>query len=506
MDSFIVNALQANFESVLNMDDVGMVKMFRSLEQSGLRAFLGILGSVFEEALSHFFANASVNVDMKASGKAVAEMKVLVQTQMYCDAHTHGDLNTDLTKIKDNKNSNYKINVAETQAFDKHSHAATGSHSTTHLLRHGLTCTKKASEPRGSAGKTGSKWVYLVTHAMSLFDLRDVCMVIGSLATLDLPMVVDLIGIFVLKGPYCTLTMTNWFLQALSVIPRGSWDDVARRFTMIRWYSTGEVGKADLGEFVALHPLKVLNNKSVLTYMKKNQAAPQGGEGSKTSGDKAVVEPNKEKVVKKKIVIVSSAAPAKSKSETSSDEDKRPLAMLGAEKTDRAEETEDKRPKLVKTIQAVEENAVSNDLPRPVQPDSEQASQQSTAYGSGMVFALVEIREINWATHFLPKIDPAAKGKEILEAFARSNPVEEHCYCMAKVEDEFLSWAETERMSELLKRRLLVQCRLYEKELQEAVYKHRAEFDTAAPSANYDHMCIRFLECELKEIIKQHRF
>ncbi|KZV56573.1 hypothetical protein F511_04982 [Dorcoceras hygrometricum] len=62
-------------------------------------------------------------------------------------------------------------------------------------------------------------------------------MVIGSLATLDLPMVVDLIVIYVLKGPYRTLTMTNWFLQALSVIPRGSWGDVARRFTMIRWGS-----------------------------------------------------------------------------------------------------------------------------------------------------------------------------------------------------------------------------------------------------------------------------
>ncbi|KZV24122.1 hypothetical protein F511_20109 [Dorcoceras hygrometricum] len=70
---------------------------------------------------------------------------------------------------------------------------------------------------------------------MSLFDLQDVCIVIGSLATLDLPMVVDLIGIYVLKGPYYTLTTTNWFLQALSVIPRGSWGDVARRFTMIRW-------------------------------------------------------------------------------------------------------------------------------------------------------------------------------------------------------------------------------------------------------------------------------
>ncbi|KZV44997.1 hypothetical protein F511_26554 [Dorcoceras hygrometricum] len=70
---------------------------------------------------------------------------------------------------------------------------------------------------------------------MSLFDLQEVCIVIGSLATLDLPMVVDLIGIYVLKGPYCTLTTTNWFLQALLVIPRGSWGDVARRFTMIRW-------------------------------------------------------------------------------------------------------------------------------------------------------------------------------------------------------------------------------------------------------------------------------
>ncbi|KZV49718.1 hypothetical protein F511_33127 [Dorcoceras hygrometricum] len=56
------------------------------------------------------------------------------------------------------------------------------------------------------------KWVYLATLAMSLFDLQDVCIAIGSLATLDLPMVVDLIGIYVLKGPYCTLTTTNWLI------------------------------------------------------------------------------------------------------------------------------------------------------------------------------------------------------------------------------------------------------------------------------------------------------
>ncbi|KZV21458.1 hypothetical protein F511_15609 [Dorcoceras hygrometricum] len=79
------------------------------------------------------------------------------------------------------------------------------------------------------------KLLKMITLAMSLFDLQDVRIDIGSIATLDLPMVVDLIGIYGLKGPYCTLTTTNWFLQALSVIPRGSWSDVSRRFTMIRW-------------------------------------------------------------------------------------------------------------------------------------------------------------------------------------------------------------------------------------------------------------------------------
>ncbi|KZV52441.1 hypothetical protein F511_20298 [Dorcoceras hygrometricum] len=64
---------------------------------------------------------------------------------------------------------------------------------------------------------------------MSLFDLQDVRIAIVSIEILDLPMVVDLIGIYGLKGPYCTLTTTNWFLQALSVIPKGSWGDVARR-------------------------------------------------------------------------------------------------------------------------------------------------------------------------------------------------------------------------------------------------------------------------------------
>ncbi|KZV28165.1 hypothetical protein F511_13188 [Dorcoceras hygrometricum] len=87
-------------------------------------------------------------------------------------------------------------------------------------------------------------------------------------------MVVDLIGIYGLKGPYCTLTTTNWFLQALSVIPRGSWGDVARR----SYHDPmGKVRNCDPGATMVVgprlavslnhwsHKLKLHNNKHNLT-------------------------------------------------------------------------------------------------------------------------------------------------------------------------------------------------------------------------------------------------
>ncbi|KZV30634.1 plasma membrane ATPase 1-like [Dorcoceras hygrometricum] len=95
------------------------------------------------------------------------------------------------------------------------------------VLNWGETDSVQIALQRRSTRSVFGKCVYLVTLAMSLFDLQDVCIAIGSIATLDLPMVVDLIGIYGLKGPYCTLTTTNWFLQALSLIPRESWGDVA---------------------------------------------------------------------------------------------------------------------------------------------------------------------------------------------------------------------------------------------------------------------------------------
>ncbi|KZV56963.1 hypothetical protein F511_19905 [Dorcoceras hygrometricum] len=58
--SLYSNAQHVDFDSVLAMDDPGMVSMFESLEASGLRGFLGCPAIVYEDALVDFFENASV--------------------------------------------------------------------------------------------------------------------------------------------------------------------------------------------------------------------------------------------------------------------------------------------------------------------------------------------------------------------------------------------------------------------------------------------------------------
>ncbi|KZV42454.1 hypothetical protein F511_36189 [Dorcoceras hygrometricum] len=58
---FITNALQVNFGSVLEIaDNEGMVTMFRALEASGLRGFLGCQSVLYEKELEQFFDTALV--------------------------------------------------------------------------------------------------------------------------------------------------------------------------------------------------------------------------------------------------------------------------------------------------------------------------------------------------------------------------------------------------------------------------------------------------------------
>ncbi|KZV47765.1 gibberellin 2-beta-dioxygenase 1 [Dorcoceras hygrometricum] len=58
--SFYSNSVHVDFDSVLEMDEPGMVSMFQALVASGLQGFLGCTAVVYEEALVEFFANGTV--------------------------------------------------------------------------------------------------------------------------------------------------------------------------------------------------------------------------------------------------------------------------------------------------------------------------------------------------------------------------------------------------------------------------------------------------------------
>ena len=54
------NVLQVNFDSVLSSDNPVLVSIFKSLEKSGLRRFLGGSTTIYEKAVREFFQNARV--------------------------------------------------------------------------------------------------------------------------------------------------------------------------------------------------------------------------------------------------------------------------------------------------------------------------------------------------------------------------------------------------------------------------------------------------------------
>ncbi|KZV42417.1 hypothetical protein F511_40142 [Dorcoceras hygrometricum] len=70
----IKNSSQIYFDSVFRMENEGMVKMFKALESSGLKGFLGSSSAIYEAVLVKFFQNASVQDDKVVStvqGKSV---------------------------------------------------------------------------------------------------------------------------------------------------------------------------------------------------------------------------------------------------------------------------------------------------------------------------------------------------------------------------------------------------------------------------------------------------
>ncbi|KZV44811.1 hypothetical protein F511_09854 [Dorcoceras hygrometricum] len=82
--SLFINTLHVCFESVLAMDNAGMVAMFESLVATGFKGFLGCPAVIHEADLLEFFANGSVRDGLVVSivnGVSVEiSEKLLVET------------------------------------------------------------------------------------------------------------------------------------------------------------------------------------------------------------------------------------------------------------------------------------------------------------------------------------------------------------------------------------------------------------------------------------------
>ncbi|KZV47698.1 hypothetical protein F511_43524 [Dorcoceras hygrometricum] len=82
--SFYTNTLHVDFESVLAMDNPGMVSVFNALMASGLEGFLGCPAVLYEAALVDFFENGSVRDGLVVS--TMNGVPVEITEQLFTEA------------------------------------------------------------------------------------------------------------------------------------------------------------------------------------------------------------------------------------------------------------------------------------------------------------------------------------------------------------------------------------------------------------------------------------
>ncbi|KZV16796.1 hypothetical protein F511_11722 [Dorcoceras hygrometricum] len=218
--SSFVNAMQVDFESVLAMEHTGMVRMFKSLEDTGLKGFLEVYNSVFEGAITEFFVNAKVIAGNIVS--FVANRKMVVMKDVFGEAFglpTKGMVGF--------------INLSDHTVVD---------------MRRRFSGSDVPF--RAPSKKNEMKMEYRLLHDIVA---KALCAKAGS------------------------------FDMVTSENPRLQSQGFAVRLSVL----LERLVKADLGESVKLHLQKVLNNKYVHTYIKKNMNVILVGESSKQTEDTA---------------------------------------------------------------------------------------------------------------------------------------------------------------------------------------------------------------------------
>ncbi|KZV23702.1 hypothetical protein F511_32104 [Dorcoceras hygrometricum] len=220
---------------------------------------------------------------------------------------------------------------------------------------------------------------------MSLFDLQDVCIAIGSLATLDLPMVVDLIGIYGLKGPYYfeevkeKVVVEKVVKATVKRRPSPTAEPVAMK-------KRTTIGRASPKE----------KDLSIVPVVQDTEPI-------------SVEETDEEEIEKEEQVEEETDKEKKDKEATDS-KDTKPLRKVL---------------KLTEPSLSDEESMPIDDILKQIHEDMMLPSilaEEPTwiVFGRG-----IEIKEVDWYKAILPKIDPMDKGKAPLVEEIKGNPDKE---------------------------------------------------------------------------------
>ncbi|KZT76308.1 hypothetical protein F511_46667 [Dorcoceras hygrometricum] len=81
--SLFINTIHVEFDSILAMDNPGMVAMFQSLVASGLTGFLGCPVVLYEDSVTEFFQNDSVRDGLVVS--TVNGVNVEISEKMFVE-------------------------------------------------------------------------------------------------------------------------------------------------------------------------------------------------------------------------------------------------------------------------------------------------------------------------------------------------------------------------------------------------------------------------------------
>ncbi|KZV25147.1 hypothetical protein F511_42008 [Dorcoceras hygrometricum] len=196
--------------------------------------------------------------------------------------------------------------------------------------------------------------------------------------------------------------------------------------------------KSDLVDSIKLHPQKLLTNKSVLTYIKKNQKKPTGetskqteDSDSNTDGESTISLPLKDFAKRRR-----TQRQPKQKGSTGANVDSRPNPIPDIPTKEERFSGEDN---LVTGQGRNERTDSDQDVKAMVVMPKQPSFQTMMLMGQG-IFYLAQTQEIDQVTYFFPKINPISKGKETLAVMNKPAPVEEHCQLALKSAwDNFLN-------------------------------------------------------------------